>query len=197
MSSVTANIPTDRLLLTQLAKDYSWALEPLMRRYESRIYNFVLKLLKSAELAEEITQDVFIKLWESRAEVVNVDSLPAWLYTVSRNRSLNVLKECTARHLREKNYTSRLALNVDGEGEMIYRNLREVMADFVNTLPPKRKEIFRLKTEQGLTREEIGQQLSISPHTVKNQLSRSYFVLRRLMQESIYCCCWICMITIY
>lgn len=182
MSNVCADIPADRFLLMQLAKGNSWALESLMRRYESRIYRFVLKLLKSAELAEEITQDIFITLWESRAELENIDSLSAWLFTVSRNRAFNALKDIAARHLREEKYAMMAASEVDGEQEILYRDLQQAMAGFVDALPPKRKEIFRLKTEQGLTTEEISQQLNISPHTVKNQLSQSYLTLRRLMQ---------------
>lgn len=182
MSNVCADIPADRFLLMQLAKGNSWALESLMRRYESRIYRFVLKLLKSAELAEEITQDIFITLWESRAELENIDSLSAWLFTVSRNRAFNALKDIAARHLREEKYAMMAAGEVDGEQEILYRDLQQAMAGFVDALPPKRKEIFRLKTEQGLTTEEISQQLNISPHTVKNQLSQSYLTLRRLMQ---------------
>lgn len=186
MSNVCTDIPADRFLLIQLAEGNPWALESLMRRYESRIYHFVLKLLRSAELAEEITQDIFIKLWESRAELENIDSLSAWLYTVSRNRSFNALKELAARNLREEKYAMMADGEVDGEQEIVYRNLQQVMAGFVDTLPPKRKEIFRLKTEQGLTTEEISQQLNISPHTVKNQLSQSYLTLRRLM-EGFFC----------
>jgi len=133
-------------------------------------------------LAEEITQDIFITLWESRAELENIDSLSAWLFTVSRNRAFNALKDIAARHLREEKYAMMAASEVDGEQEILYRDLQQAMAGFVDALPPKRKEIFRLKTEQGLTTEEISQQLNISPHTVKNQLSQSYLTLRRLMQ---------------
>src|SRR5690606_326753 len=105
-------------LLLQLAREHPWALAALMRRHESRVYHFVFKLLKSAEQAEEITQDTFIRLWESRAELSGIESLPAWLYAVSRNRALNALKEQAARYIREENYAATIAAEVDGEAEI-------------------------------------------------------------------------------
>ncbi|WP_257658500.1 RNA polymerase sigma factor [Parapedobacter lycopersici] len=190
MSDIQDAIPADRFLLMQLARENPWALEALMRRHESRVYQFIYNLVKSAEQAEEITQDIFIKLWASRDELSHIESLPAWLYTVSRNRARNALKERASRYIREENYAATLDAEVDGEAEIHYREMRHVMADFVDTLPPRRRTIFRLKTEEGLTTEEIGRQLNISPHTVKNQLSQSYLTLRRLMRESAYSLFW-------
>lgn len=184
-------IPADRFLMKELAKGNSWALEALMRRYETQAYYFAQKILQSAEQAEEVTQDVFIKLWESRTELASIESLPAWLYTISRNRALNVLKERAARHLREENYAAAVPREIDGEEEIIYREMQHTVASFVDTLPPKRKVIFRLKTEEGLTTEEISRQLNISPHTVKNQLSQSYLALRRLMQAATCLLLWV------
>ncbi|MFC3199451.1 RNA polymerase sigma factor [Parapedobacter deserti] len=186
MTIDTTDLPDDQTLLALLAKGEPQALEALMQRHEARVYRFVQRLLKSTELAEEITQDLFIKLWESRHELTTIESLPAWIFRICRNRALNALKEKAARNLRETHYAETAPADVDGEQEAIYHDLHNVIAGFVDALPPKRKEIFRLKAEQGLSTEEISKHLNISPHTVKNQLSQSYSTLRRMIRKTAY-----------
>ncbi|SKB28286.1 RNA polymerase sigma-70 factor, ECF subfamily [Parapedobacter luteus] len=186
MHKATPGIPPDAYLLAELARDNPVALESLMVRYEARIYQFVLKLLKSAELAEEITQDVFIKLWESRAMLGEIDSIAAWMYTIGRNRALNSLKEIAARHLREEQFAALATLEADGEHDILWKDYQGLLASFIEQLPPRRREILKLKIEQGLTTEEISKSLNISPHTVKHQLGKSYLTLRRWVDEFVF-----------
>lgn len=162
------------------------AFKELMVRYESRIYHFTLKLVRSEELAEEITQDAFIRLWETRESLSSIDSVGAWLHTLSKNRSLNMLKEKAARFAREEKYAGMKDLQVSLEEDINLNDYQRIVNDLIGQLPPKRKEIFLLKTREGLSIEEIGRLLNLSPHTVKNQLGKSYLTMRQLMSELIY-----------
>ncbi|RFS18777.1 hypothetical protein DVR12_26630 [Chitinophaga silvatica] len=174
---------SDQYLLTQIARKDLKCFESFMFRYEERVYNFVLKLVKLPELAEEITQDTFIKIWENAGKLSDLQSIPAWLYTTSKNHSLNMLKQMAARYFRETTYSASLPQTSDeGETAHEYKNL---LFSFANHLPPKRREIFLLKIEKGLTNEEIGNQLHISPHTVKSQLQKSFFTIRQLLSDNI------------
>ncbi len=173
---------SDQYLLSQIAKKDLRAFEMLMLRYEERVYNFVLKLVKLPELAEEITQDAFISIWESGDKLSDVRSAAAWLYSISKNQSLNVLKQTAARYLREEHYAA--SLPQVSEEDMAAREYKSLLFSFAGQLPPKRREIFLLKIDKGLSNEEIGCQLSISPNTVKNQLQKSYFTIRKLMAEN-------------
>lgn len=177
---------SDKDLLLQISKNNQTALEILMRRYERSIFNFALKLVKSADLAEEITQDVFIKLWEKRSELKNIESPSAWLFKISRNKSFNHLKELAAKFTREHYYSTLVEVDTNGEDDLNLKNLQALITDFSNNLSPKRKEIFQLKTEKGLSNEEIGSILQISPNTVKNQLSKSHQLLRKHISDYMY-----------
>lgn len=177
---------SDSHLLRELASGNPTALESLMLRYEERMYQFVLRLLGDAMLAEEVTQDVFIKIWETRSELGHIDSLGAWMHTIGRNHAFNALKEMAARQLREQRFADEAVLEIDGEGEFLKKERQRHMLMLVEQLPPKRRQIFRLKTEEGMTNEEIGRFLNISPHTVKNQLTKTYLTLRRMLTDQVF-----------
>lgn len=157
----------------------------LMQRHEPRVFDFVSSIVKRAAVAEEITQDVFIKLWETRQHSTSIQSLPAWLFTLSRNRAINALQETASRWIREETYALGNAQVVDLEGQLHQKDLYELVDSFAERLPPKRKEIFMLRFRKGLTVDEIGTLLDLSPFTVKNQLQKSYDSLRFWMKHHI------------
>jgi RNA polymerase sigma-70 factor (family 1) len=171
---------SDHHLLLQLALDDPKALEQAMHRYEARVFEYILRLVKVRELAEEITQDVFIKIWETRHTLPKLDSLPAWLLSLSRNRGLNILKERASRYMREQAFAnSQEAVADTTESPAQY----DLLSYYAGQLPPKRRTIFLLKAEKGLSNEEIAANLHISINTVKNQLHKAYQTLRKCMAE--------------
>ncbi len=165
----------------QLSGGSTSALEKLMYRYEAKVYQFALKLVKSPELSEEIAQDTFIKIWEKREELVNIDSLAAWLFSVTKNKAFNHLKQITARDIREGIYAGEAIGSLNGEAEIHYRELKRLVASMVDQLPSQRRLIYKMKMEQGLNNDDIGSRLNLSPNTVKNQLNKSLQTLKELL----------------
>ncbi len=182
MRKAAPHIP-DPLLLKRLSGGDTDALASLMDRHEPRVFDFVFRIVKSIEIAEEITQDVFIKLWETRQNCLSIQSLPAWLFTSSRNRAINILQETASRWMREDAYALGNEEVLDIEGQFHQKDMYELVDSFAERLPPKRKEIFMLRFRQGLTVDEIGNLLDLSPFTVKNQLQKSYDSLRFWMKH--------------
>jgi len=177
---------SDKQLLDKVATGNVKAFRHLMLAYEPLVFNFVFKLVKSNVLAEEITQDVFLKIWEKAADFAHVESLSAWLYTVGRNHAYNKLKEHAARRLREQDYAYNQDQVWELEDQIHEKDLRLLVHDLVDQLPPQRRLIFKLKTEKGMTVDEIGQFLNLSPFTVRNQLTKSYGRIRKLLTENAY-----------
>lgn len=179
MSDTTIGHFTDQQLLTQIAIDDSAAFKELMTRYVPRIYPFILNLVKASVIAEEITQDIFIKIWENRRELSEINYFSTWTFTIGRNLALNVLKQDAARFLREAHYVRSQENHSDSESDIYLKDYEGLLNTIVNQLPPKRREILKLKMEKGWSHEEIGQHLGISPNTVKNQLAKSYSSVRK------------------
>lgn len=163
MYKLRAEIRTDAALLEKMAEGKTAALEELMRRHEPRVFQFALKMVKSSELAQEISQDVFLKIWEKRAALTTIDSLSAWLFSLAKNQSLNSLKETARRYAHEEKYAAALQEQIDGEAEVQYNELKKNAASLIEQLSPQRRIIFRLKVEQGLSTNEIAEKLNLSP----------------------------------
>jgi len=173
-------------LLFEINQSNVYAFESLMMRYEERMFQFILKLVRSEALAEEITQDVFLKIWENRENLIHIDSIGAWMYTISRNKAINMLNEMAARSAREKNYALESEWFAEGD-ELFKENDLYLLVDrAVEQLPQKCRQIFILKRDEGLSNQEIADRYNLSIHTVKNQLKKSYAMLRKSIAEQAY-----------
>jgi len=174
---------SDLQLLELLSNGETSALEGLMRRYEPAVYHFSLKILRSEVLAQEVSQDIFLKIWENRAAAMEIGSVKGWLYTLARNLSLNTLKENSRRRIHETLYSEGLDQDIDGEADILFRDLKQLAAQLINRLSPQRQRIYRMKAEQGMSTAEIAAELNLSESTVRNQLSKSYQILKSLLAD--------------
>ncbi|MEH6304168.1 RNA polymerase sigma-70 factor [Olivibacter sp. CPCC 100613] len=174
----------EKALLLEIKQGNAYALESLMMRYEERVFQFVLRVVNSKELAEEITQDVFVKIWEGRENLGKIDSIGAWMYTLGKNKAINLLKELTARAAREEYYAKDSDWLIGGESEAKEKgDIFKLVDEAVAQMPEKCQQIFILKRDEGLSNEEIADRYNLSIHTVKNQLKKSYAILRKSIVE--------------
>jgi len=135
------------------------------------LYHFCRSLVKSNEIAEEIVSDVFLKVWQIRARLMEIENLKVYLYTVAKNLSLKYLG---------KKYRSTLVsldsidieTTIGGPLEMcISADLVNQIRRVIQELPPQCKLVFQLVKEGGLKYKEVAAILDISPLTVRNQLA--------------------------
>ena len=186
MNNFNISSYTDTELLLLLEQEKPEALKEIMRRYENQVYQSILKFTKSKDISSELSQDIFIKLWESRFQASQIQTISAWLFTVSKNHTLNFLKQQQARIHRESVYADLTPTSTHADDEIHLKDFQSVLNNFYETLPPKRKEIFLLKSQEGLSNEEIAELLNISSHTVKNQLTKSYGYVRKFIAYHLF-----------
>jgi RNA polymerase sigma-70 factor (ECF subfamily) len=137
------------------------------------IFRFTFSLVKSHEVAEEIVSDVFIKMWQIRDRLPEIENLKVYLYTIARNFSLNYITKHyknTMVSLEELDVEAVIELN--GPVEMcISADLIQQIRRIIRQLPPQCRLIFQLVKEEGLKYKEVAAVLGISPLTVRNQLA--------------------------
>jgi RNA polymerase sigma-70 factor (family 1) len=145
--------------------------EDVFERYKRQVYAQVYAISKSEYAAEEITQEIFIKLWLNKEALKDVKNIGAYLYTISRNYSLNYLRKA-ASDTRLVNELFRVAVTNDNNTEASIRvaECKRLISDAVNQLSPQRRLVYKLNKEEGLNYDEIAAQLNLSKHTVKNHL---------------------------
>ena len=167
-------------LIGDLNKGSKGAFEKIFYRYHKRIYNFCLKMLPGPDDAEEITQDVFVALWEQKARIDKSKPLPPYLFTIAKYMVYSELRKIVYRQVAfeeiARNETSYRETTKD---EVLFNELTTILRKLIDLLPPKQKEIFRMSRDSGLSYKEISAKLGISENTVDTQIRRSLDFLRK------------------
>lgn len=148
-----------------------------------KLRGFVLSIVHSAEIAEEIASDTLLQVWLLRAKLTTIDHLSSWLHVSARNRALN--------HLDKSAKTSLFSLDIlDVQGRfriagpdqlLISRESMEQLSRAVNELPPKCRLVFRMIREEGLSYKEVAQVLNISVNTIDAQMA---IAVKRILKKT-------------
>lgn len=152
-------------------------IEAFRKIYESfcePLYRFAYSYLKDSFEAEEIVQDVFLKVWEKRDEADEQKSFKSYLYRITVNRVFNELKHRVVKQKYEQH-----ALNFDEitgetpESSIQFQELNKKIEHLLNQLPEQQRNIFIMSRWKGLSNTEIAESLSLSIRTVENQIYRA------------------------
>lgn len=157
-------------------KGFDWIYE----QYSVFLYNFIFGFLKSKEESEEVVQEVFIKLWQSRKQLNPDKSIKSFIFTLAKNLVFNKLKRKKVEQKHRdniKNNSFNVANNI--EENVNFKELTTIYNKAINNLPVKRREIFLLNREEGMSYQEIAKILDISVNTVKDQITKALKEIRR------------------
>lgn len=180
-------IDDDKELFGLIAQNDQAAFTKLFHKYNRRLFPFLLKIVKSQEMAEELIQNLFFKVWNRREKLTAVDSPQAYLYRMASNLAMDELKRI-ARQEQLLNEPRVLELNSEWDNsteETIYFNeSKRLVDDAINSLPPQRQKIFRMSKIQGMNYDEIAEEMGISRNTVKNQLVAAVKYLKNHLGET-------------
>lgn len=149
------------------------ALEKLYLYFYPKLFPFTNALVRQAESAEEIVEDVFIRLWENRSELTKINNLQVYLFVAVRNRALNYL-EWKSKDIISYFESYPVDIPVSQETPdslMMTKEMATRINQAVELLPLKCKLIFKLVREDGLKYREVAEILNISPRTVDTQMT--------------------------
>ena len=165
-------------ILCDIAAGDNEAFKTLFNMFFPKVKVFLVKFLKDDKAAEDIAQDIFVKIWSLRHVLPEVKSFNTYLYRMTKNAALN--------HLRDKKFAveiSDIPILDDRDIELdYYRKEKELLIKLaVEQMPPQRRKIFTMSRYQGMSNDEIAKSLGLSKHTVENHLSISLKEIRELM----------------
>jgi RNA polymerase sigma-70 factor, ECF subfamily len=156
------------------------AFELLFRKFNVRLCIFANKFLNDPEEAQEVVQNVFVKIWEGREEIDPEDSLKSYIFKIVQNLSLNKLR----RRKVESRYVEIYKLvyieqqEISAHDSLLARELEESITHSIGKLPTECRKVFELSRIEGLKYREIADTLNISVKTVEAQMSKALRSLR-------------------
>jgi RNA polymerase sigma-70 factor (ECF subfamily) len=161
----------DAQLLSRLGTGDRQALEPLYDRYGAIVYGFAIRLLGRIEEAEEITQDVFWRLWKSpQAYDPSRGSLRTWLVVVTRSRCLDRLRAAPREVPAEPHVAEQFSSGHTPEVDAALAQRRRRVKDALRDLPAEQREAVSLCFFHGLSHRDVSERLGAPLGTVKSRI---------------------------
>ncbi len=174
---------SDQQLLKRLANSDADVLKHYFDLHYGELCNYALKYVRLLEVSEEIVQELFINIWERRAELSVKGSMVGYLYGAARYRCINYLR---IQLPKDQATTESVDLaeesTVGFEDELIDQDIKRRLRASIDSLPEKCRIIFLLAKEDGLTYQEIADELGVSVKTVENQMGIALKKLRTALK---------------
>jgi len=169
-------------LIQRFSKGDHEAFARIYKLYQNNIYKYIYSICYNKEISEEIVHDLFIKIWENRAELEQVSHIKSYLYRSAKNLLLNHIQRVKT-ETRIMDIMELRARNTEGvtDDELIYNEYYRIAQHAIDLLPDKRKQIFKLRLDEDLSLDEIAEKLNISKSVVKKQLYAGINFVRKYL----------------
>lgn len=164
-------IPSENNVLSLLKVGDKDAFVHIYNKYHNSLYGYALRFVKVPQVAEDIVQEVFIKVWSRRSNIDATLSFKSYLFTITRNAVFKQLKKIAA----DDQMRTEVALHVgnkinDPEMQLQWQQYNHILSAAIERLPPQRKRVFKLCRIEGKKYEEVATELNLTRNTVKEHM---------------------------
>ncbi|MEP7375205.1 MAG: RNA polymerase sigma-70 factor [Chitinophagaceae bacterium] len=152
--------------------------------YKNRLYGYVLTISHSPYTAEEITQEIFMKLWICREALSSIDNIDGYLFAMARNKTFNHLRKANQQEqvLQDMKAAMLTSMN-ETEDQAAVSDLERLLNEALTRLSPQRRLVYQLSRQQGMNHEQIAIQLKLSKNTVKNHMVDALHFIKNYLQQ--------------
>ncbi|TSD67344.1 sigma-70 family RNA polymerase sigma factor [Inquilinus sp. KBS0705] len=178
-------LPCERELLLRVASGDEHSFSDLFNAYHQHLGMHIYRITESAELAEEVVQDIFLKIWLNRETLTAVQNFKAYLFVISKNHALNCLRKLAKERMHQITVEDNiLALQpaTDGNDSPDYYTLLD---EAIDHLPPQQQKVYLLSRHNRLKYDEIATQMGLSRETVKKYLQGATHSITNFVQANI------------
>jgi RNA polymerase sigma-70 factor (ECF subfamily) len=164
------------------------AFDSIYKKYSIRIYSFVFGIIKSKDDAQDIVQEVFIKLWDKRETLKEHLSFKSFIFTIAYNTTISLIRK----RVKEKDFAAlvkskQIPLNKDSANlQLEYTELKEKLEETINRLPKRQKQVYTLSRRGDLSYKQIATKMGISVNTVENHMSKALKFIRLNIKSTGY-----------
>ncbi len=169
----------ERQLIELLREGDSLSFEILFQQYYVRFYNFVCNFIKNASVAEDIVQNVFMKIWINRANLRVDRSIHNYIYVLTKHEVLNHIRDHKVYMQVEKLIMSDQPEVAIADDMDQVRDLDVRIRNFIASMPEQRRKVFLLSRYRGLSNKEIAELLGLSVRTVDRHINLALTSLKK------------------
>lgn len=166
--------------LDRIASGDHDAFRHVFMKYHPKVKFFISCMVKSETIAEELSQDIFLKVWTSREHLPNLRSFNAYLFKMSKNAALNYLEHKYIEDSYVVNYSQTTTV-ANPEEELSAKELEFLVQLAVDRMPEQRRKIYIMSRVENIKNGKIAEILHLSPKTINNQLSLALKEIREIL----------------
>ena len=178
-------------LVHLMTEGSEYAFTQIFDHYRGPVFGTALKYLKSEQQAEEIVQDIFLKVWTKRVEMREVKNFSAFLFTMARNAIIDRLRKMAKERVAQEVLSKQKNFVEDADYKLRDGEYQELLEQAISNLTPKQKEVFILAKMEGCSYREIAEKLDISVFTVKVHMTKSLQSIREYLQTRMDTMCFV------
>ena len=180
----TDTLMDERELVLRLIDGDEDAFCELYAAYKNRLLYFAMKFVKSREFAEDIFQDAFTVVWQSRRFINPDASFSSYLYTIVRNRILNQIRDMANEDKLKEHILSHAVDSAnEPNNKILFDDLKDVLSRALEQLTPRQREVFNMSRDLQMSHKEIAEALGVSVNTVQEHISVSLKVIRAYLTK--------------
>lgn len=171
--------------MTQVVEINTSVLNTLFKAHYDELCRYAFSIVKDQDSAEDVVQQLFIKIWEKRSTIGEIDNIRSYLFRSTFNMSLNEQKRMQRMPKRDEDINQNNSLQSSDQTSNLLESseLQERIDGAMMVLPEKCREVFHLSRNEQLSYKEIAQKMKISPKTVENQVGKALRIMREELRD--------------
>lgn len=173
----------EKELLSQVSQGDREAFRVMYTALYPQVQRYISLFESSGRILDELTQDVFVRIWEKRERLAEVESFQGYLFTVTRNVVFNFIRALKVRQRVRELDDAVVGGEDELENELLYKEYYRMALVAIEKLPPGRRKVLKLSIDEGLTLDEIAARLGITRSGVKKQLYAAMAFVRQYLRE--------------
>ncbi len=176
----------EKELQRRLVEGDTLAFESLYRHYNESLNLFLTRYVKIPELAEDLSQEIFSKIWESRFSMGEVHSFRAYLFTIARNHTLNFLNRASKINVAKAKIIQQLpGTGFMADDKLLTDEYKEWLQKILDQMSPQMRHTFQLVRHENKSYDEVAEILGISRNTVKKHMIRSVAIIKGKLTDEL------------
>ena len=174
-------------LLIRLKNGDMLAFDQIYEIYSHKLFSFVFRILKDEAGADDVVQEVFVKIWESRERLDDYKLLNSYIFTIAYNNSIDLIRKKinNNKYLEHLKISATINFTPTIVSQIEYDELNKEVEKLIVKLPERQKQVYLLHREEGLTYPEIAERLGISKNTVENHMVKALKYLRHNLDNEL------------